>query len=128
MNKQELFNAMGGRISMTSIGEYSGTFQIIGKFGMIEWMDDYWDIWITGFHKGKELGTGKVNNLCRAIFDSVGMRCEKLAGEAYGKAKDNEAAFICAVLLGARRKRKDSIETLARLRKSNFGQSSSNCV
>jgi len=122
MNKNELYNAMGGRISITSIKEYSGTYQIIGKFGMIEWMDDYWDVWITGFHKNKELGTGKVNNLCQSIFDSVGIKMEKLNREAQGMIKDNEGAFLIAVLLGARRKRKDSIKTLERLRKSNFGQ------
>ncbi|MCZ6897650.1 MAG: hypothetical protein O7D95_02925 [Betaproteobacteria bacterium] len=123
MNKQELFNTMNGRISMTSIKEYCGTYQIIGKFGMVEWMDDYWDVWVTAHHKGKELGTGKVNNLCQSIFDSVGIEMEKLSHEAIGKVQDNEGAFLCAVLLGSRRKRKDSIKTLERLRKTNFGQS-----
>jgi len=123
MTKQELYNAMGGRISMTSIKEYSDEYQIIGKFGMVSWMDTYWDIWVTAHHKNKQLGTGKLNNLCRAIFDSVGIQCEKLTREAIGQVKDDEGAFICAVLLGARRKRKDSLKTLERLRKSNFGQS-----
>lgn len=122
MTKQELFEAMGGRISITAIQEYSGTFQIIGKFGMIEWLSGEWDVWVTAIHKNKELGTGKVNNLCQSIYDSVGIAMVKLNGEAYGKVKDNEGAFLVAVLLGARRKRKDSIETLTRLRKSNFGQ------
>jgi len=120
MNKQELFDAMKGRISMTAIQEYSGEYQIIGKFGMVSWMDDYWDIWITGVHHGKELSQRKVNSLARRINDRVKVGFQELTGESCGNVPDSEGAFICAVLLGARRKRKASVETLARLRKTQF--------
>jgi len=118
--KQELFDAMKGRISMTAIQEYSGEFQIIGKFGMVSWMGEYWDVYITGVHQKKELSQRKVNNLVSAISDSVGIDFMNASQESWGMVKDDEGAFLSAVLLGARRKRKDSTETLARLRKTGF--------
>ena len=60
MNRKQLYEAMGGRISKTSIGEYSNDIVILGKFGIVSWMDDYWDIWITGVHHEKELSSKKV--------------------------------------------------------------------
>ncbi len=53
MTKKEIYEAMGGRISMSSIGEYSDEYQILGKYGMVSWMDGYWDVWINGL--GKDL-------------------------------------------------------------------------
>jgi len=120
MTKQELYDAMGGRISIKSIGEYSDEFVIIGKWGMVSWMDDYWDIWITGVHHGKELSQRKVNSLARRIEERVKTDFQELTGESTAMVADNEGAFISAVLLGARRKRKTSVETLARLRKHQF--------
>ncbi len=38
MTKKELYEAMDGRISMASIGEYSDEYQILGKYGMVSWM------------------------------------------------------------------------------------------
>ena len=52
---------------MSSIREYSGEFQILGKYGMVSWMDDYWDVWVTGVHLDKELSTRKVKHLAEAI-------------------------------------------------------------
>ncbi len=60
MTKKELYKAMDGRISMSSIGEYSDEIVILGKFGIVSWMDGYWDIWITGVHRTKELSSNKV--------------------------------------------------------------------
>ena len=93
---------------------------MIGKFGMIERGDGYWNIGITGIHKNKELSTRRVNNLARAISASVGIEINKLSGEALGRVRDNEGAFLCAILLGVRRKRKDSVKVLSILRKSQF--------
>jgi len=67
MTKKEIYAAMGGRISMSSITEYSDEYQILGRFGMVSWMDGYWDIWITGIHHGKELSSKKVKHLCEAL-------------------------------------------------------------
>ena len=116
MNKIQLYEAMGGRISMSSIGKYSNEVVILGKFGIVSWMDDYWDIWITGVHHRKELSSKKVFYLCSAIKPLVKTLDSVLYCEAIGMCTCNEAAFLCAVLLGARKRRVDTPETLAKNR------------
>ena len=116
-SKQEYFDAMKGRISKTSIREYSDEFVIQGKFGMVAWVG-YWDVWITGVHVGKELTQRKVNSLSRRIKEAAGTVFQELTGEAVGMAPDAEAAYLSAVLLGARKKRRVSDATLANLRKN----------
>ncbi len=99
---------------MSSIREYSDEFQIIGKFGMVSWMGDYWDVWITGVHHGIELSSRRVKHLCERIKPLAKSIDTGLTCEATGVAKGNEEAYLCAVLLGARKKRIDSPETIAR--------------
>ena len=101
---------------MSSIGEYSDDIVILGKFGIISWMDDYWDIWITGVHRGKELSSKKVFYQCEAIKPLVKTLDTGLNCEAVGVALGNEEAYQIAVLLGARKKRVDTPETLAKNR------------
>ena len=116
MTKKELYEAMDGRVSMSSIREYSGEFQILGKFGMVSWMDDYWDVWITGVHLDKELSSRKVKHLAEAIEPLAKSIDTKLTCEATGVVLGNEEAYLCAVLLGARKRRVDTPETLAKNR------------
>ncbi len=120
VTKQWLFDAMKSRISVTSIGEYSGEMQIICKFGLVSWMGDYWDIWVTGVHHGKELSQKKANNLSAAILDRVKCDFQELNRESVAHVPDDEGAYLCAVLMGARRKRKVSVSQLAALRKNQF--------
>jgi hypothetical protein len=100
MTKKQLYEAMGGRISMSSIGEYSNEIVILGKFGIVSWMDDYWDIWITGVHHRKVLSSKKVFYLCSAIKRLVKTLDTELNCEAIGMCTCNEAAYQIAVLLG----------------------------
>ena len=116
MTKKQLYEAMGGRISMASIGEYSDEIQILGKYGMVSWMDDYWDVWITGIHRGIELSSRKVKHLAEAIGPLAKSIDTVFTGEAVAIVPGNEEAYLCTVLLGARRKRKDTPETLAKNR------------
>ena len=116
MTKKEIYEAMGGRISMSSIAEYSDEFQILGKYGMVSWMGDYWDVWITGVHLDKELSSRRVKHLCERIKPLAKSVDTKLYCEATGVAKGNEEAYQIAVLLGARKKRVDSPGTLAKTR------------
>ena len=116
MTKKELYEAMGGRISMSSIREYSDEYQILGKYGMVSWMGDYWDVWITGVHLDKELSSRKVKHLCERIKPLAKSIDTGLTCEATGVVLGNEEAYLCAVLLGARKKRVDSPETLAKTR------------
>jgi len=115
MNKKELYEAMGGRISMSSIREYSDEFQILGKFGMMSWMG-YWDVWITGIHLEKELSSRRVKHLCERIKPLAKSIDTGFTGEATAVVKDNEEAYQCADLLGARKRRIDTPETLAKNR------------
>ena len=116
MTKKEIYEAMGGRISMSSIGEYSNEYQILGKYGMVSWMDDYWDIWITGIHSGAELSSRKVKHLAEAIKPLAKSIDTGFTGEATAVVTGNEEAYQCALLLGARKRRIDSPETLAKNR------------
>ncbi len=122
MNKQQIYDAMGERISMSAISEFSGEYQILGKFGMVCWMGDFWDVWITGVHRGKELSQRKVNSLCRQIRDCTRSDSQELTGEAYAIVDTNEQAFLVACILGARKKRQYSPESLEKLRARGFGK------
>ena len=122
MNKQQIYDAMGGRISMSAIGEYSGEYQILGKFGMVSWMGDYWDVWITGIHKGKELSQRKVKSLCRQIGDCTRSDFHELTREATTIVDTNEKAYLVACILGARKKRQYSPESLDKLKARGFGK------
>ena len=98
---------------MSSIGEYSGEYQILGKFGMVSWLG-CWDIWITGIHLGKELSSKKVKHLAEALKPLAKSIDTGLTCEATAVAKGNEEAYQIAVLLGARKKRMDTPETIAK--------------
>ena len=113
MNKKEIYEAMGGRISMVSIGEFADEIQILGKYGMVSWLG-YWDVWITGVHLDKELSSRKVKHLCERIKPLAKSVDTKLYCEAIAVVKGNEEAYQCAVLLGARKRRVDTPETLAK--------------
>jgi len=114
MTKKELYEAMGGRISMVSIGEFEDEIQILGKYGMVSWMDGYWDVWITNIHSGAELSSKKVKHLAEAMGHLVKSIDTAFTGEAVAVVPGNEEAYQIAVLLGARKKRIDSPETIAR--------------
>ena len=101
---------------MSSIREYSDEYQILGKYGMVSWMDDYWDVWITGIHHGIELSSRKVKHLAEALGPLAKSVDTKLYCEAIAVVPGNEEAYQCAVLLGARKRRKDTPETLAKNR------------
>ena len=101
---------------MSSIGEYSHEYQILGKYGMVSWMDDYWDVWITGVHLDKELSSRRVKHLCERIKPLAKSIDTKLTCEATAIVLGNEEAYQIAVLLGARKKRVDTTETLAKTR------------
>jgi hypothetical protein len=120
MTKQELFNLMKGRISMSSIREYSGEYVLFGKFGIVSFMGDYWDIWVTGVHRGKDLSQRKVNSLSRRISASATCEFQELTGESEARVPDSEGAYIAAVLLGVRRKRKASVKQLEALRNARL--------
>ena len=116
MTKKELYEAMGGRISMSSIREYSDEIQILGKYGMVSWMGDYWDVWITGLHHEIELPSRKVKHLAEALGPLAKSVDTKLYCEAIAVVTGNEEAYQCAILLGARKRRVDTPETLAKNR------------
>jgi hypothetical protein len=116
LTKKELYTAMGGRISMSSIGKFEGEIQILGKYGMVSWMGDYWDVWITGVHLDKELSSRKVKHLAEAIKPLAKSIDTAFTGEATAVVPGNEEAYLCAILLGARKRRVDTPETLAKNR------------
>ena len=69
---------------MVSIGKFEDEIQILGKYGMVSWMGDYWDVWITGVHLDKELSSRKVKHLCERIKPlaksiDTGLTCEATA-------------------------------------------------
>ncbi len=111
MTKKEIYEAMDGRISMVSIGEFADEIQILGKYGMVSWMGDYWDVWFTGLDK--ELSSRRVKHLCERIKPLAKSIDTGLTCEATAVALGNEEAYQIAILLGARKKRVDTPETIA---------------
>ena len=111
---------------MSSIGVYSGEYQILGKFGLVSWMDDYLDVWITGIHKSKKLSQRKVNSLCRQLGDCVKCDFQQLTGEATTIVGTHEQAYLVACILGARKKRQLSPESMEKLRAIGFGKQVNN--
>ncbi len=101
---------------MVSIGKFEDEIQILGKYGMVSWMGDYWDVWITGVHLDKELSSRKVKLLCEALKPLAKSIDTGFTGEAVAIVPGNEEAYLCAVLLGARKRRVDTPETLAKNR------------
>ena len=79
-------------------------------------MDGYWDVWITNIHSGIELSSRKVKHLVKALGHLAKSVDTKLYCEAIAVVPGNEEAYQCAVLLGARKRRKDTPETLAKNR------------
>ncbi len=65
---------------MVSVGEYSDEYQILGKYGMVSWMDAYWDVWISGLDK--ELSSRRVKHLCERIKPLAKSIDTGLTGEA----------------------------------------------
>jgi len=101
---------------MVSIGKFEDESQILGKFGMVSWKDGYWDVWITGIHHGIELSSRKVKHLAEAIGPLAKSIDTAFTGEATAIVLGNEEAYQIAILLGARKRRIDTPETLAKTR------------
>ena len=101
---------------MSSIGEYSNEMVILGKHGIVSWVDEYWDIWITGVHHGIELSQRHVNSLCERSKACGKCHFHELTGEATAVVEGTELAYQIALILGARKKRVDTPETLATAR------------
>jgi len=101
MNKQQIFDAMGGLVSKTAIREGDDGYRVLGKYCALSppmegEMD--WDLWIhnpTDLSKG--LGTGKVNNLLCAVAGVARGTCQKEVDRLLGRPHnfrryDGEAA------------------------------------
>ena len=114
MNKQELYNACQGVISKLAINEYSGSWVIMGKWGMIEHMDDYWDIWCTGVHRGEVLGTKRVNILSEKLKSCITDIDTVFNNEWTGVCRDTSLIPFIAVCIGARKRKRYSPEDIAK--------------
>lgn len=126
MNKQQIYDACEGKISQTSIKQYSGDYVIMGKYGMIENMGEYWDIWVTGVHLGKTLSTKRVKSVLSAIKSLCRGIDTAFNNEMTAHCMDDSAIPELAIHLGARRKRQISEKqkaqqriTLAKARQKN---------
>jgi len=81
---------------------------------MVSWMDDYWDVRITGLYHGMELSSRKVKHLAEALKPLAKSIDTGFTGEATAIVLGNEEAYQIAVILGARKRRVDTPETLTK--------------
>jgi hypothetical protein len=114
MTKDEIYDACQGKISKTSIKQYSGDWVISGKYGMIENLGNlnspHWVVWITGVHLDKILPTITINTVLSKIKSMVKSVDTTYNGEATCVCTDENQLGDLAILLGARRKRQISAE------------------
>lgn len=83
MNKQQIFDAFDGFLSMKNIVNRDGEFNLVGKYCVISPLEDgNWDVWLCNPSNLSEgLGTGRINNLV-ALFSTSSSVWRKLTGEA----------------------------------------------
>ena len=112
MNKMELYNALDAQISPTVIIQKDGHYVVQGKWATVTPMDSgIFDVWIHNpADVAKGLGTGKVNNIIKAMPSSVTVR--QLDGEADCELTAGQVLAVLKVL-GIRRKRVMSEEQKA---------------
>ena len=117
MKKQELYDVCQGQISMLAMKEYSGANVISGKFGMIEKVGDFYDIWVTGVHLGKELSMKRVRLVGAALKPLCHSFDTAFNNELTCLAKDENDLGALAKIIGARKKRRMSQSQLDNLAK-----------
>ena len=124
MTKQEIFDAFGGQLSKTGIVLRDGEYMLRGKWALIEYVGDKWDIFLCN-HKDMRAGLPalKLTWLIKGISARLDEPITKLDGEAYLRVDTPGKVLAVADLCGLRRKRKLSeahtkanTERLAKLR------------
>ena len=113
MTKSEIYEAFDQKISKIAIVERDGNYVIQGKWSIVEPIGRAFDVWIcnpTDMTKG--LGTRKVNNMLEAFQSHTRTPFHRLNGEAYTRVAGKEIILQNLDLLGIRKKRQYSDETL----------------
>jgi hypothetical protein len=118
MNKKELFNAFEQKISLKSIVKRNDEYVIVGKFCVIAPLgENRFDVWVCNpndLYNG--LGQRKVSNIAAKLFKSpcIGEFTE-LTGEGWGVVAGTEIILQNLKLLGIKKKRVDSPETVEKM-------------
>jgi hypothetical protein len=84
MNKQELYDAAGRYITRPSVHEVDGAWQIVGKWGVIEPIDDYFDVWVTNTEN-------QVKPLSGLRFNGIMEKLKNLTVRGPFRTSDKEA-------------------------------------
>ena len=117
--QQYYYDACEGKISKKSIVQYSGDWVIMGKYGMIENLGSKtspeWDIWVTGVHHAKVLSTKRVKSVLSSLKPYVKCVDTHFNNEATALCTSENSIALVARVLGARKKRELSAESLAKL-------------
>lgn len=120
MTKNEMFDAFDGVLTNANmVPESSGDYILHGKFCIIAPIgNDLWDVWVCNAKDlRKGLGERKVTN----ILDVFGSAYQegtliRLTGEAHGIVAGTEKILGNSKLLGLKRKRQLSPESLEKAR------------
>ena len=109
MNIRSLFK---DHVSSGAFKVIDGKTRIVGKWGEISLIGDYFDIWFIR-PKLKPLSERKLTAIQKKFPVEVGFT--RLTGEAYAQTKDKALVLKTLPLLGIRKKRKLSPETIKKL-------------
>lgn len=117
LSKQDLYEKLKGRISITAIKPRDSFYVVVGKFCIVELLNDVWDIWLCNTKDlTKGLSTKKLN-LLAALFEQSPYKLNFtiLNGEAIIRTKDVNFIIDNLKALGLRAKRIMSDERRKRL-------------
>jgi hypothetical protein len=132
MNKQQLFDALGGVVSKTAIVNRDGRYAVRGKYAIVTPNEapDSFDVWVCNpADIAAGLGTRAVRFRMAAIREKARLigpygrqldsdesepesACVELDGEAYFPSVPAAVVTACLTELGIRRKRTVSPETI----------------
>lgn len=112
MTKQEIYDAFGGQLSKTGIVMRDSTYMLRGKWALIEYVGDMWDIFLCN-HENMSAGLPelKLTWLIKGISARLEEPITRLDGEAYLRVDSPGKVLAVADLCGLRKKRKLSEAT-----------------
>ena len=117
MNKKEIFNAFDQKISKKCIVYRDTEYVIQGKYCVIAPIgNNNFDVWLCDPDPSQMLDQRKVRNIAANLFKSPRSEAfTELTGEGYGVVAGTELILQNLKILGLKKKRVDSPETVEKM-------------
>jgi len=118
MNKRQLYQFFDKKITKQAIKNIDDEWQIVGKFCRVSVMDGLIDIWLCSpGDMVSGLSPMKLTYMLKGLKTSQEAKLTELDGEAYIQTRDKRDVLQNLSVLGIKRKRHVSEETVERLRR-----------